>query len=85
MEVFCFRHIFPFFGPLLRIDRATPGVAAAVGITGLQSGEALQGIDFRLFNGVGSMRRPSRTVGFQSSLFNCGMSGNANSTRTNFY
>lgn len=38
---------------LLRIDSATPGViAASVGITGLQSGESLAGIDFRPFNGV---------------------------------
>lgn len=38
---------------LLRIDSATPGViAASVGITGLQSGESLSGIDFRPFNGV---------------------------------
>ncbi len=38
---------------LLRIDSATPGViAASVGITGLQSGESLVGIDFRPFNGV---------------------------------
>ena len=38
---------------LLRIDSATPGViAATVGITGLQSGESLVGIDFRPFNGV---------------------------------
>lgn len=38
---------------LLRIDSATPGViAASVGISGLQSGENLVGIDFRPFNGV---------------------------------
>ena len=38
---------------LLRIDSATPNViAASVGITGLQSGESLVGIDFRPFNGV---------------------------------